>query len=213
MISATRALCCLAAASAWTRSASPSHRAAPRAVTEGHDAESDAVGPGIYGGRVEVDARGDVVIGQQFEEHNPIPGPVYAGGGYTDFSDAVRSGDEARVRALLSATPSLVGEVTTGAASPLHLTGMLRRAHPAAAVLVSAGAAVDARDAWGYTPLQRAATNDCVDAAKALLAAGASLEISSGLDGDGDNAYELAKRLRSYDCIFAFDDHIAAVNT
>ena len=43
--------------------------------------------------------------------------------------------------------------------------------------------------------------------------AGASLEISSGLDGDGDNAYELAKRLRSYDCIFAFDDHIAAVNT
>ena len=46
----------------------------------------------------------------------------------------------------------------------------------------------------------------------ALLAAGASLEISSGLDGDGDNAYELAKRLRSYDCIFAFDDHIAAVN-
>ena len=61
-------------------------------------------------------------------------------------------------------------------------------------------------------PLQRAATNDCVDAAKALLAAGASLEISSGLDGDGDNAYELAKRLRSYDCIFAFDDHIAAVN-
>ena len=43
--------------------------------------------------------------------------------------------------------------------------------------------------------------------AKALLAAGASLEISSGLDGDGDNAYELAKRLRSYDCIFAFDDH------
>ena len=95
MISATRALCCLAAASAWTRSASPSHRAALRAVTEGHDAESDAVGPGIYGGRVEVNARGDVVIGQQFEEHNPIPGPVYAGGGYTEFSDAVRSGDEA----------------------------------------------------------------------------------------------------------------------
>ena len=80
-------------------------------------------------------------------------------------------------------------------------------------LLCERGANLNARDSWGYTPLQRAATNDCVDAAKALLAAGASLEISSGLDGDGDNAYELAKRLRSYDCIFAFDDHIAAVNT
>jgi ankyrin repeat protein len=79
-------------------------------------------------------------------------------------------------------------------------------------LLCERGANLNARDSWGYTPLQRAATNDCVDAAKALLAAGASLEISSGLDGDGDNAYELAKRLRSYDCIFAFDDHIAAVN-
>jgi len=206
MISATRALCCLAAASAWTRSASPSHRAALRAVTEGHDAESDAVGPGIYGGRVEVDARGDVVIGQQFEEHNPIPGPVYAGGGYTEFSDAVRSGDEARVRALLSATPSLVGEVTTGAASPLHLTGMLRRAHPAAAVLVSAGAAVDARDAWGYTPLQRAATNNCAEAARVLLAAGADARAPSGLGGVGDSALALAKRLRSYDVIFLMRD-------
>ena len=64
-------------------------------------------------------------------------------------------------------------------------------------LLCERGANLNARDSWGYTPLQRAATNDCVDAAKALLAAGASLEISSGLDGDGDNAYELAKRLRS----------------
>ena len=33
----------------------------------------------------------------------------------------------------------------------------------------------------GYTPLQRAATNDCVDAAKALLAAGASLAWAEAL--------------------------------
>ena len=37
------------------------------AVTEGLDAEADAVGPGIYGGRVERDESGAVVIGQQFE--------------------------------------------------------------------------------------------------------------------------------------------------
>ena len=54
------------------------------AVTEGLDAEADAVGPGIYGGRVERDESGAVVIGQQYEEYNPIPGPLYAGGGYTE---------------------------------------------------------------------------------------------------------------------------------
>ena len=56
----------------------------PRAVTDGLDAEADGVGPGIYGGRVDRDDAGEVVIGQQFEEYNPIPGPVYAGGGYTE---------------------------------------------------------------------------------------------------------------------------------
>ena len=39
-------------------------------------------------------------------------------------------------------------------------------------LLCERGANLNARDSWGYTPLQRAATNDCVDAAKALLAAG-----------------------------------------
>ena len=118
-----------------------------------------------------------------------------------------------RVARLLDDDPALVNDVLTGAASPLHLCGMAPRAGGAVTqLLCERGANLNARDSWGYTPLQRAATNDCVDAAKALLAAGASLEISSGLDGDGDNAYELAKRLRSYDCIFAFDDHIAAVN-
>ena len=183
------------------------------AVTEGLDAEADAVGPGIYGGRVERDESGAVVIGQQFEEYNPIPGPLYAGGGYTELAQAIREGDVRRVAQLLDEQPDLVNDVLTGAASPLHLCGMAPRAGGAVTqLLCERGANLNARDSWGYTPLQRAATNDCVDAAKALLAAGASLEISSGVDGDGDNAYELAKRLRSYDCIFAFDDHIAAVN-
>ena len=42
---------------------------------EGLDAESDSVGPGIYGGRVERDAAtGEIIIGKQFEEHNATPG-------------------------------------------------------------------------------------------------------------------------------------------
>lgn len=187
------------------------HRSSPkRAVTEGLDAEADAVGPGIYGGRVERDEAGAVVIGQQYEEYNPIPGPLYAGGGYTELAQAIREGDDTRVAQLLDNDPELVNDVLTGAASPLHLCGMAPRAGGAVTrVLCERGADLDARDSWGYTPLQRAATNDCVDAAKALLAAGASLEIPSGVDADGEDAYELAKRLRSYACIFAFRDHIA----
>ena len=65
------------------------------ASLEGLDAESDSVGAGIYGGMVERNADGSIVIGQQYEEHNPIPGPVYAGGGYTRMSDAIRTGPDA----------------------------------------------------------------------------------------------------------------------
>ena len=69
--------------------------AQPRAsISEGLDAESDSVGPGIYGGCVLISDDGEVVIGQQFEEHNPLPGPVYAGGGYTALSAAIRTSPE-----------------------------------------------------------------------------------------------------------------------
>ena len=98
------------------------------AVTEGLDAEADAVGPGIYGGRVERDESGAVVIGQQFEEYNPIPGPLYGGGGYTELAQAIREGDVTRVARLLDDDPALVNDVLTGAASPLHLCGMAPRA-------------------------------------------------------------------------------------
>ena len=98
------------------------------AVTEGLDAEADAVGPGIYGGRVERDESGAVVIGQQYEEYNPIPGPLYAGGGYTELAQAIREGDVTRVARLLDDDPALVNDVLTGAASPLHLCGMAPRA-------------------------------------------------------------------------------------
>ena len=70
---------------------------------------------------------------------------------------------------------------------------------------------MDAFDSWGYTPLQRCATNNCVDSARVLLEAGASLEATSGVDGCGETAFELAKRLRSYDCIFLFQDHMDKV--
>ncbi len=44
---------------------------------EGFDPYADTVGPGIYGGIVKRDDQGQVVIGEQYQNHNPRPGPVY----------------------------------------------------------------------------------------------------------------------------------------
>lgn len=41
---------------------------------EGFDPYADTVGPGIYGGIVKRDGRGEVVIGRQYQNHNPRPG-------------------------------------------------------------------------------------------------------------------------------------------
>ncbi|GMI08244.1 hypothetical protein TrRE_jg2860 [Triparma retinervis] len=65
-------------------------------------------------------------------------------------------------------------------------------------MLIAAGGDVDARDAWGYTPLQRAATNDLDFAARALLESGASQTSPSGTELKGECARDLAKRLRSF---------------
>jgi hypothetical protein len=60
---------------------------------EGFDPHADTVGPGIYGGVVRRDAAGAVVWGAQYQGHNPVPGPVYAGGGYTPTSRLLAAGD------------------------------------------------------------------------------------------------------------------------
>ena len=138
---------------------------------EGLDAESDSVGPGIYGGNVQRDADGNVVIGQQYEEHNPLPGPVYAGGGYTPLSKAIRTGPEA-VATLLAAEPELAWEVSTGGATPLHVCGMSPRGQHSTPLLLDGARNIEARDAWGYTALQRHATNDLASGARALIEAG-----------------------------------------
>lgn len=183
-------------------------------MVEGLDAESDSVGPGIYGGSVLRDETGAVVIGRQFEDHNALPGPVYTGDGYTALSAAIRRGNIDEVMRLLIAEPELADEVTTGGATPLHVCGMSQAGQRCTKLLCAArdwlGCDVDARDTWGYTALQRHATNDLAEGAQALLKAGASHTIPSGLDLDanpGDSARELAYRLRSFACLKAFQQH------
>lgn len=176
-----------------------------RAVaSDGLDAEADAVGPGIFGGRVERYANGSIVIGRQFEDHNSLPGPVYAGGGYTDINAAIRVANLEKVSALLRAQPDLANEISTGGARPLHVCGMSQTGQRAASLLVQAGAELDARDTWGYTPLQRMATNNLALAADVLVRAGASHLIPSGTEGTGDSARELARRLRSFAVLRVF---------
>ena len=108
---------------------------------------------------------------------------MYAGGGYTPVSDAIATFNrevsggvptpETTLAKLLDAHPDLVNDVSTGGASPLHTCGMSRANQHATAFLISRGADVDAVDAYGFTPLDRAASNNLAIAAEALLKRGA----------------------------------------
>ncbi len=148
---------------------------------DGWDPEADTVGAGIYSGRVKRDASGAVVYGAQYAGHNPRPGPVYAGGGYTDIARAIQVGPQA-VAALLAAGAD-PDEEQTGGARPLHTCGMSQRGQRSVRVLLGAGASVDAVDTYGYTPLHRMASNNLADGARALIEAGADVNALTSVSG------------------------------
>ena len=156
---------------------------------EGFDPYADAVGAGIYSGTVSRrEDDGSVIMGEQYQNHNPRPGPVYSGGGYTPVSNVVatfraevRSGMQPADTALgklLDAHPDLVNDVATGGALPLHTCGMSRENQHATAFLISRGGDIEAVDTYGYTPLDRMASNNLDVGARALLAAGADPQTS-----------------------------------
>lgn len=137
--------------------------------SEGFDPYSDSVGAGIYGGRVKRNDAGEIIYGEQYQNHNDRPGPVYAGGGYTPMINALRNG-EAGVKALLEKYPDLANEVTTGGATPLHMCGMSKQNQMATAYLISKGADINAFDTYGFQPIHRMASNNLAIGAEALLA-------------------------------------------
>ena len=57
----------------------------------------------------------------RYQNHNPRPGPVYAGGGYTPTTRLLS--DATALAAWLDEHPDLVNEVSTGGATPLHNCG------------------------------------------------------------------------------------------
>merc|ERR1719507_2311392 len=138
---------------------------------EGFDPYADSVGPGIYGGVVKRNAEGELVIGEQYQGHNPKPGPVYAGGGYTPVNQALR--EDTRLAQLLDTWPDLVNDISTGGAQPLHMAGMSRANQASVPRLVEAGADIEALDTYGFTPLIRMASNNLATGARAVLEAGA----------------------------------------
>ncbi|KAI8469038.1 MAG: hypothetical protein J3K34DRAFT_425265 [Monoraphidium minutum] len=171
------------------------HRAAAMAADpEGFDAVADTVGAGIYSGRVKRGPDGAVQWGPQYAGHNPVPGPVYAGGGYTDMANAIHAGPDA-VRRLLEAAAdpqAAANEVMTGGARPLHTCGMSRTGQLSTQLLIDAGAEVEAVDTYGYTPLHRMASNNLAKGARALLEAGADPGRRSGAPYAGEAPLDIA---------------------
>ena len=156
---------------------------------EGFDPYADSVGPGIYGGIVKRDEQGHIIIGEQYQNHNPRPGPVYAGGGYTPINKALK--DKSRLAALLQQYPDLVNDVSTGGAQPLHMCGMNKDNQHNVETLVTYGADIEARDTYGFTPLLRMASNNLAAGAQALLEAGAD---PAHKGGSGITPMECAKQ-------------------
>lgn len=177
-----------------------------RTDPEGFDPYADTVGPGIYGGEVERDPNsGEVVVGAQYQNHNPRPGPVYKGTGYSLISKAIQAGPET-VAAVLRDFPNLANDISTGGATPLHTCGMSRQGQLSTQVLIDAGASVDALDTYGMTPLQRMASNNLAVGARALLAAGAA----GPKEGGRRSAWQVAMESGAGDVLEVFRAHIAA---
>lgn len=169
---------------------------------EGFDPYADSVGPGIYGGIVKRGEDGQIVIGKQYQMHNPRPGPVYAGGGYTPMSEAL--GDNAALAKLLDKYPDLVNDVSTGGAQPLHNCGMSQSNQLSTAFLISRGADIEAVDTYGYTPLHRMASNNLAVGAKALLDAGADPKFTGGA---GHTPMDVARSSRAMEVMQVLKDH------
>ena len=163
---------------------------------EGFDPYADTVGPGIYGGIVKRDDKGAVLVGEQYQNHNPTPGPIYAGGGYTPTIRKLQSSDLNELAAWLRKYPDLVNEITTGGATPLHMAGMSKRGELATSMLIEFGADINAVDTYGFKPIHRMASNNLAVGLEALLAAGADHQEKTSR---GETPWQIARSSRAVD--------------
>lgn len=161
---------------------------------EGFDPYADTVGPGIYGGSVKRDDEGNVIIGDQYQNHNHRPGPVYDGKGYSFMGRAIHAGPE-KVAEILSDHPEMKEEITTGGARPLHMCGMSQKGQLSTQVLIDANADIYSQDTYGYTALHRMASNNLAIGGEALVRAGH--DPNAKMEGADSTPIEIARRSRA----------------
>jgi hypothetical protein len=159
---------------------------------DGFDPVADTVGAGIYSGQVIRDDNGNLIIGKQYMNHNPTPGPVYNGKGFTEMSKAIHNGPDS-VKQLIESNPALVKDIATGGATPLHTCGMSQVGQLSTKLLIDHGADIEAVDTYGYTPLHRMASNNLEIGAQMLIDAGANIERPTGMPYTGDTAWSIAR--------------------
>lgn len=159
--------------------------------SDGFDPYADTVGPGIYGGSVKRDSSGNIMIGEQYQNHNHRPGPVYDGTGYSLMSRAIHFGP-GKVRDILKDHPELREEVSTGGARPLHVCGMSGKGQLGTQVLIDAGANIYEQDTYGYTALHRMASNNLAIGGEALVKAGH--DPNTIIEGADSTPIEIARR-------------------
>lgn len=169
--------------------------------TEGYDASSDSVGPGIYGGSVQRDPiTGEILIGTEYEYDHHKPGPLYDGNGYSLMGRAIHMGEE-KVLHLLEQYPQLIEEISTGGARPMHICGMSAKGQCCTQLLIDAGAIIHALDTYNYNALHRMASNDLEIGAEALVKAG--LDPNAKHEDADSTPIEIAKRQRSIKFLMA----------
>jgi ankyrin repeat protein len=95
-----------------------------------------------------------------------------------EIHDAVRSGDAAKVAALVKQSPSLANEKNSGGETALHIAARADSMEITLALL-DAGADVDAQDDAGFTPLNDAAETRKPKQATLLLKRGANVELAN----------------------------------
>jgi hypothetical protein len=161
---------------------------------DGFDPYADTVGPGIYGGSVKRDEQGNVVIGEQYQNHNQVPGPVYDGTGYSLMSRAIHMSAD-KVKEIIKDYPELKEEVSTGGARPLHVCGMSKKGQHSTKTLIEAGADIYVQDTYGYTALHRMASNNLPVGGEALVSAGH--DPNKPIPGADSTPIEIARRSRA----------------
>jgi hypothetical protein len=107
-----------------------------------------------------------------------------------DIHQAARSGDVARVAALLDADPERVGALTAHHETPLHYAA-LGRSEAVVDLLLARGADAQAADSAGRTPMHIVAMQDDETIIAALRAGGAAVD---ALDGRGETPLHHAAR-------------------